>query len=135
MARQDIDRRRTPRPQVLVVAEDTDSLRELWKVWLGSLGFEVIAASTGAQAVALATTYRPVAIIMDLAMPVMDGLEATRRLKQDARTADLPVVMVTAYNSDPYRRAAEDAGCAAFLPKPADPEALLAELRRVLGSA
>jgi CheY-like chemotaxis protein len=78
MARQDTDRRRTPRPQVLVVAEDTDSLRELWKVWLGSLGFEVIAASTGAQAVALATTYRPLAIIMDLAMPVMDGLEATR---------------------------------------------------------
>jgi CheY-like chemotaxis protein len=46
----------------------------------------------------------------------MDGLKATRRLKQDARTGDLPVVMVTAYNSAPYQRAAEDAGCAAFLP-------------------
>jgi CheY-like chemotaxis protein len=49
-------------------------LRELWKVWLGSLGFEVIAASTGAQAVALSTTHRPLAIIRDLAMPVMEGL-------------------------------------------------------------
>ena len=101
MARQDTDRRRTPRPQVLVVAEDAQSLRELWKVWLGSLDFEVIAASTGAQAVALATKYRPLAIIMDLAMPVMDGLEATRRLKQDATTADVPVVMVTAYDAAP----------------------------------
>jgi CheY-like chemotaxis protein len=108
-------------------------LRELWKVWLGSLDFEVIAASTGAQAVALATKYRPLAIIMDLAMPVMDGLEATRRLKQDARTADVPVVMVTAYDAAPYRRAAEDVGCAGFLAKPVDPEVLLAELRRVLG--
>ena len=45
----------------------------------------------------------------------MDGLQATRRLKQDARTADVPVVMVTAYDAGPYRRAAEDAGCAAIL--------------------
>jgi len=107
-------------------------LRELWKVWLGSLHFEVITASTGAQALRLATEYRPHAIIMDLAIPVMDGLEVTRRLKLDARTANVPVVMVTAYPSGPYRRAAEEAGCAAFLPKPAHPEALLAELRRVL---
>ena len=55
MARQHIDRRRTPRPQVIVVAEDAEALRELWKQWLGSLDFEVLTASTGAEALALAT--------------------------------------------------------------------------------
>jgi two-component system, cell cycle response regulator DivK len=127
-----IDRRRVPRPQVLLVVEDTDALRYLWRIWLGQLGFDVVEARTGAEALALATRHGPVAVLMDLAMPVMDGLEATRRLKQDPRTADVPVVMVTAYSSDRYRRAAEDAGCAAFLTKPADPQELIDELRRVL---
>jgi CheY-like chemotaxis protein len=130
-----IERRRTPRPQILLVAEDTDALRHLWRIWLGRFGFEVIEARTGAEALVLATRHRPVAIVMDLAMPVMDGLEATRRLKEDPRTAGVPVVMVTAYTSDQHRRAAEEAGCAAFVPKPADPYELVAELRRVLGRA
>jgi CheY-like chemotaxis protein len=120
---------------VLLVVDDTDALRSLWRIWLGQLGFDVVEARTGVEALALATRYDPVAIVMDLAMPVMDGLEATRRLKQDPRTAAVPVVMVTAYTSDIHRRAAADAGCAAFLPKPADPNELVAELRKVLAVA
>jgi CheY-like chemotaxis protein len=126
------DRRRTPRPQVIVVAEDFEALRYLWRVRLHHLGFDVIEASTGAEALALALEHHPVAVVMDLAMPVMDGLEATRRLKESPATADVPVVMVTAHASDRHRQAAEDAGCAAFLPKPADPAELLAVLRHVL---
>ena len=65
-----------------------------------------------------------------------DGrLEATRRLKGDPRTMDVPVVMVTAHTTPEHRRAAEEAGCAAFLPKPADLDDLLTELRRVLAGA
>ena len=67
-------------------------------------------------------------------MPVMDGLEATRRLKEDPRTAAVPVVMVTAYTSERYRTAAEQAGCTEFLEKPADLDELVAVLRRVLAS-
>jgi CheY-like chemotaxis protein len=126
------DRRRTSRPQVIVVAEDADALRELWEIWLSHHGFEVIAARTGAEALTVATEHHPVAVIMDWAMPVMDGLEATRRLKQDPRTADVPIVMVTAHTSAYHRRAAESAGCAAFVGKPVDPHQLMTELRRVL---
>ena len=129
------DRRRTPRPQVVVVADDFDALRHIWRIGLSYSGFDVIEASTGAEALQLATVHRPVAVVMDLAMPVMDGLEATRRLKQDPRTTDVPVLMVTAHTSPEHRRAAEDAGCAAFLPKPADLDDLIVELRRVLAGA
>ena len=132
MPRQETDRRRTPRPQVIVVAEDADALRELWEIWLSHHGFEVIAATTGAEALTVATEHHPVAVIMDWATPVMDGLEATRRLKQDPRTADVPVVMVTAHTSTLHQRAAESAGCAAFVRKPVDPYELMAELRRIL---
>lgn len=129
------DRRRVPRPQVVVVADDFESLRHLWQAWLNLSGFDVVEASTGAEALDLATRHRPAAVVMDLAMPVMDGLEATRRLKQDPRTSEVPIVMVTAHTSPEHRRAAEDAGCAAFLPKPADLDDLIAELRRVLAAA
>jgi two-component system cell cycle response regulator DivK len=129
------DRRRTPRPQVVVVADDFEALRHIWRIGLNYSGFDVIEASTGAEALHLATAHHPVAVVMDLAMPVMDGLEATRLLKQDPRTTDVPVVMVTAHTSPEHRRAAEDAGCAAFLPKPADLDDLIAELRRVLAAA
>jgi CheY-like chemotaxis protein len=129
---QETDRRRTPRPQVIVVAEDAEALRELWEIWLSHHGFEVIVAPTGAEALTIATEYRPVAVIMDWAMPVMDGLEATRRLKEDPRSADVPVMMVTAHTSALHQRAAEIAGCAAFVRKPVEPDQLMAELRRVL---
>ena len=72
---------------------------------------------------------------MDWAMPVMDGLEATRRLKQDPRTAHVPVVMVTANTSAIHRRVAESVGCAAFLSKPVDLSELIVELRRVLADS
>ena len=129
------DRRRTPRPQVVVVADDFEGLRHLWQGWLNLSGFDVLEASTGAEALDLATRHHPAAVVMDLAMPVMDGLEATRRLKQDPRTADVPILMVTAHTSAEHRRASEDAGCAAFLSKPTDLDHLIAELRRVLAGA
>jgi two-component system cell cycle response regulator DivK len=129
------DRRRTPRPQVIVVADDFDSLRHLWRIALSQLGFDVIEASTGAEAFDLTTRHAAAAVVMDLAMPVMDGIEATRRLKRDPRTSDVPIIMVTAHTADTHRRAAEDAGCAGFLSKPADADELIAELRRVLAGA
>lgn len=127
-----IDRRCTPRPQVIVVADDHDGLRHLWHAWLSMFRFDVVEARTGAEALALATHHCPAAVLMDLAMPVMDGLEATRRLKQDPRTAKVPILMVTAHTSAEHRRAAHEAGCTAFLAKPVDPHELLAQLRRVL---
>ena len=129
------DRRRTPRPQVVVVADDFEGLRQLWQVCLSESGFDVIEASTGAEALQAATRHRPAAVLMDLAMPVMDGLEATRRLKQDSRTAEVPILMFTAHTAPEHRRAAEDAGCSAFLCKPTNLDDLIAELRRVLARA
>src|SRR5215218_468155 len=130
MATDTADRRRSTRPQVIVVADDYEAARSLWGLWLTQLGFDVIEATTGAEALVRTEQHNPRVILMDLGMPVMDGLEATRRLKEDPRTAGVPVVMVTAYASDQHRRAAEQAGCAAFLTKPADLDELLAVLRR-----
>ena len=126
------ERRHTPRPQVIVVADDFEALRHLWRIALSHSGFDVIEASTGAEALDLSTRHVPAAVVMDLAMPVMDGIEATRRLKRDPRTLDVPVIMVSAHTADTHRRAAEDAGCAGFLSKPTDIGDLIAELRRVL---
>ena len=117
------------------MAEDAEALRELWKIWLSHHGFEVIVATTGAEALTVATEHRLVAVIMDGAMPVMDGLEAMRRLKQDPRSANVPVMMVTAHTSALHQRAADSAGCAAFVRKPMDPYQFMAELRRVLAAS
>jgi two-component system response regulator PrrA len=76
------DRRRSPRPQVVVVADDFEALRHIWRIGLSHSGFDVVEASTGAEALHLATHHRPAAVVMDLAMPVMDSLEATRRLSK-----------------------------------------------------
>jgi CheY-like chemotaxis protein len=70
---------------------------------------------------------------MDLSLPILDGWEATRRLKSDARTAHIPVVALTAHDGAGELQRATNAGCDWFVPKPCPPDALVTEIRRVLG--
>jgi two-component system, cell cycle response regulator DivK len=119
------------RPVVLIV-EDQQDLRQLYAEHLTLSGFDVIEAANGAEAIDQTTSNLPDVVLMDLSLPIIDGWEATRRLKADARTAHIPVVALTAHDGSGELQRATRAGCDWFVPKPCPPDALLTEIRRVL---
>jgi CheY-like chemotaxis protein len=119
------------RPLVLLV-EDHLELRQLYAEQLVISGFDVIEAGNGADAIARTSADAPDVVLMDLSLPILDGWEATRRLKTDARTAHIPIVALTAHDGAGDLELATSAGCDWFVPKPCPPHALVAEVRRVL---
>src|SRR5688572_12739222 len=119
------------RPLILIV-EDQADLRQLYAEQLAMSGFDVIQAGNGADAIAHTTSHAPDVVLMDLSLPIVDGWEATRRLKSDQRTAHIPVVALTAHDGSGELQRATRAGCDWFVPKPCPPDALITEVRRVL---
>jgi len=119
------------RPRVLIV-EDQSDLRQLYVEHLTMSGFDVFEAGNGADAIREAEAHQPDVVLMDLSLPVVDGWEATRRLKAAAQTAHIPVVALTAHDGSGELQRATDAGCEWFVPKPCPPDALITEVRRVL---
>jgi CheY-like chemotaxis protein len=96
--------------------------------------FDVVAAPDGEQGCAMALSERPDVILMDLEMPVVDGWEATRRLKDDPQTRDIPIIALSAHALAGEREKALAAGCDEFDTKPIEFERLVATLRRVLAA-
>lgn len=121
------------RPLVLIV-EDQADLRQLYAQQLASCGFDVIEAANGADAIVSTSAQFPDVVLMDLSLPIVDGWEATKRLKMDERTAHIPVVALTAHDGSGELQRATRAGCDWFVPKPCPPDALITELRRVLAA-
>jgi len=119
------------RPRVLLV-DDYPDAREMYTEYLTFSGFEVVEASNGAEALQRAIETAPDIILMDLSLPVMDGWEATRRLKADQKTAAIPVVALTGHALAGISEGAKRAGCDAFVTKPCLPEDLVREIRRIL---
>lgn len=119
------------KPRVLVV-DDYPDAREMYSEYLEYCGFEVVQAANGVEALQSALDANPDIILMDLSLPVMDGWEATRRLKSDNRTAAIPVVALTGHALAGISEGAKKAGCDAFVTKPCLPEDLVKEIRRVL---
>ena len=121
---------------VLLVEDDFDG-RRMYAEWLTNAGFHVQQAHNGFQALECAFDSIPDVVVTDLAIPGIDGFELTRRLKQDSRTRDVPVLAVTGYAAfaaDPDR--AHRAGCDAVLPKPCSPDELeVAILALISGAA
>jgi CheY-like chemotaxis protein len=126
---QETDRRTLPRPQRVLIVDDSEDIRELWRLWLTFWGFEVEEAPDGAEAVRRAKAHRPDLVLMDLWMPVLDGLDATVQLKANQATTDVPVLALSADVFPPTPDRARAAGCEAILAKPHDPDTLLAEIR------
>jgi two-component system cell cycle response regulator DivK len=120
-----------PRPRVLIV-DDYPDAREMYSEYLQFSGFDVVEAANGIEALQRAVDTAPDIILMDLSLPVMDGWEATRRLKADKRTAAIPVVALTGHALAGISEGARMAGCDAFVTKPCLPEDLVKEIRRVL---
>jgi two-component system, cell cycle response regulator DivK len=125
----------TTRAQPLVlVVEDYPDAREMYAAYLQFSGFEVAEATNGLEAIEKAETLMPDIILMDLALPRMDGWEATRRLKGNDRTRHIPIVALTGHALAGHAEGARQAGCDAFVTKPCLPDALVAEIRRLLDS-
>jgi CheY-like chemotaxis protein len=103
----------------VLVAEDYDDIRRMMKILLECRGYEVLEAADGFEAVKKAVSDNPDLILMDIAMPVMDGLQATQAIRQHDNLADVPIVAVTAYG-DFYGDKAMDAGCNDVIQKPLD---------------
>jgi two-component system cell cycle response regulator DivK len=118
--------------QLVLVVEDYQDAREMYAAYLSFSGFEVAEAANGVEAVEKATELLPDIVLMDLALPRMDGWEATRRLKADARTRHIPIVALTGHALAGHAEGARDAGCDSFVTKPCLPDALVAEIRRLL---
>ena len=119
------------RLRVLLV-DDYPDAREMYSEYLQFSGFDVVEATNGMEALKSAVESSPDIILMDLSLPVMDGWEATRRLKADERTASIPVVALTGHALAGISEGAKRAGCDAFVTKPCLPEDLVKEIRRVL---
>src|SRR5438105_13768376 len=123
--------RKAERPRVLVV-DDYPDAREMYTEYLEFSGFDVVEAGNGIEALQRAVDMTPDIILMDLSLPVMDGWEATRRLKADQRTASIPVVALTGHALAGISDGALKAGCDAFVTKPCLPEDLVKEIRKIL---
>src|SRR5213593_4835721 len=113
----------------LVLVDDHDSQREIYELALSTAGFVVHQAASGQQAIELTHRLRPDVVVLDLAMPKLDGWEVCRRLKAHPATRGIPIIVVTAHIAPGIRESAELAGCDAYLTKPCLPEKLIAAVR------
>ena len=120
------------RKALVLVVDDFADNREMYSEYLAFSGYDVIEARNGKEALEAAHDRLPDIIIMDLSLPVMDGWEATRRLKADDRTRRIPVVALTGHALAGHSKGAREAGCDSFLAKPCLPDQLVAEIRRML---
>lgn len=118
-------------PLVLVV-DDSEDNRDVYAHYLQFSGFRVEMASDGVEAVEKASSLRPDVIVMDLAMPRLDGWEATRRIKASPATSRIPVIALTGNADSESKRRTQEAGCSGYLTKPCLPEVLVSEIRRLL---
>jgi len=120
---------------LVLIADDTFDTRELYEVYLTGQGFSVQTVTDGEAAVEVAIAIVPDVIVMDISMPRLDGVAATRQLKEHPRTRHVPVVIWTAYPHKAIQRGALEAGADAFMVKPCLPEELEHHLRSLIPNA
>ncbi len=116
----------------ILVIEDQEDNRAILRDLLNSVGFEVIEAVNGEDGVAMAVSERPDLILMDIQLPIIDGYEATRRIKSDPALAGIPIIAVTSYALSGDEDKAKLAGCDAYISKPYSPRELLAKVQEFL---
>jgi len=117
--------------RILVVEDDADNRRIVVKV-LTVEGYEVLEATDGRSALAIARKEHPDLIIMDLAMPGLDGWQAATQLKSDPKVADIPIIALTAFAMRGDEERAREAGCDGYLSKPCRPQTIREVVRRYL---
>jgi two-component system cell cycle response regulator DivK len=116
----------------ILVVEDQEDNRQILRDLLSNAGFEMIEAEDGVQALEQVAKHSPDLILMDIQLPLMDGYEATRRIKANPKFNAIPIIVVTSYALSGDEEKARAAGCDAYVAKPYSPRALLAQIREYL---
>ena len=125
-----VDRSLGPQKPVVLVVDDDFDARTIYSIYLKAVGCSVFVASDGRAALDKADELSPDVIVMDLAMPRLDGWEAIRRLRQSSWTRAIPIIAVSAVPLS--RETAFEAGCDAYLTKPCEPKVLWTQIRTLL---
>jgi CheY-like chemotaxis protein len=115
-----------------LVVEDNDTNLYLIRFILKKNGFEVIEARTGVEGVKLAVTGKPDVIMMDIQLPDINGLEATKRIRASKEAGEIPIIALTSYAMAGDREKALGAGCTGYIEKPINPETFMAEIKKYL---
>ena len=116
----------------ILVVEDQADTRQIIRDMLAPTDYEITEAENGEQALAAIAKQRPDLILMDIQLPIMDGYEATRRIKADAALRSIPIIAVTSYALSGEGQKARAAGCDDYVPKPYSPRELLAKIRQYI---
>ena len=118
----------------MLIVDDSHHARELYATYFHHVGFSVRVVADGHAAIDAAVKMRPDVVVMDLAMPGLDGITATQRIRRHRRLRDTPVILLTGYPHTAIERRALESGVDVFLTKPCLPEDLEAHVRRLLES-
>jgi two-component system cell cycle response regulator DivK len=118
----------------ILVVEDEPDDRQILRDMLARANYQVLEAEDGEQALASVAKQRPDMILIDLQFPILDGLEAPRRIKADPSLCSIPIIAVTSYALNGDEEQARAAGCDDFIPKPYSPRQLLAKISEYLSS-
>ena len=113
----------------ILVVEDQQDNRQILRDLLTNAGFDMIEAENGEEAIASAQASRPDLILMDIQLPILDGYEATRRIKADPNLKSIPIIVVTSYALSGGEDRARRAGCDDYVAKPFSPRQLLAKIK------
>jgi two-component system cell cycle response regulator DivK len=116
----------------ILIVEDTEDNRQILRDLLTGAGFDLIEAHDGGAGVTMADEHKPDLILMDFQLPVLNGYEATRRIKANPATRDIPVIAVTSYALSGDEAKAMEVGCSGYIAKPFSPRKLLAKVREFL---
>lgn len=119
-------------PRTVLVVDDFDDTRLLLRTWLERRGFRVVEAENGLEAIDQVETESPDLIIMDMEMPQLDGLSATRRIRDLKSFDSVPIVAVSAYGADQFRDQALAAGCNEYVSTPFEPATLEGIIRSLV---
>ncbi len=116
----------------ILVVEDQEDNRQIIRDMLAGTDYQIIEAENGEEALAAVAKQRPDLILMDVQLPIMDGYEATRRIKADPALRSIPIIAVTSYALSGEDKRARAAGCDDYVAKPYSPRQLLAKVRQYL---
>ena len=116
----------------ILVVEDQEDNRQIIRDLLSATDYEITEAISGEEALVSVAKRRPDLILMDIQLPIMDGYEATRRIRAEPGLQSIPIIAVTSYALSGEEQKARAAGCTDYVPKPYSPRHLLAKIRKYL---
>ena len=121
-------------PKTVLLVEDNEDNRTVYRTILEHFGYQVTEARNGEDGVRMAREEHPDLILMDISIPLIDGWEATRMLKGDPATSDIPIIALTAHALATDRAKAQEVGCDGYLAKPCEPRRVVAEVEKFIGA-